>query len=203
MPTYVKGNVQITDLYVMDKSMDFGYHADDIVFQRDQEYYESETPGTAMVTLPKGYYEVILVAGGGGGSSYVGGAGAYFHGRVWLEGECTIVISDGGNAGGRYCRNNSGASALDSTLTSNGAVITCPGGRYGCARRKCGTAGLTYAPTYEITNDYTIMEVSTEQTRQEAWYLTYGQGGAKCTCDTCNGFKGNAGYCMLKYVGRS
>lgn len=166
-----------------------------------QVMFESGTANTYTISLRKGYYECILVAGGGGGSSNPGGAGAYFNAKVWLNGNYTIVIGSGGGGGASYCRNNSGAGGNNSTLSGPNVNIACPGGRRGCARRDGCGAGITYAPTYSISNTYFIREVSTEETRQNAWINSYGKGGDTCTCDTCAGFAGNSGYCKLTYVG--
>lgn len=202
MPIIIDGSTKVLDLVVNGRPMDWGYHSDDIIYQKDQIIFESETPGTNSFVLSPSFYEIILVAGGGGGSSQVGGAGGYFHGKVWIAGSCSIEIGGGGNGNGGYCRNNSGESGKPSIITAEGVSINCPGGRYGCGRRECGDAGLTYAPIYDITNKYTIIEKSVQETRQESWYLTYGQGGNRCASETGSGQPGNNGYCMIKYVGR-
>lgn len=161
--------------------------------------FSSSTPQTTTYQVPSsGMYQIIAVGGGGGSGQDRAGAGAYFNGNVYLnKGALNITIGAGGTASGGYCRNNNGASGGSTTVSQNGVSIVCPGGRYSCGRRNGCGAGQTYAPSYSISTQHTVLYTSYEQTSGTSWYGGYGAGASSCDCDDCAGKAGGSGYVAI------
>lgn len=165
-----------------------------------QKIFESATPGTTTFNIPSsGLYQIIAVGGGGGSGGARAGAGAYFNGYVYLtKGACTITVGAGGTASGGYCRNNNGGTGGNTSVTQGSAVsIVCPGGRYSCGRRNGCGAGPSYAPTYSISPQHTVLAVSENVTRGDSWYNGWGAGAYSCDCDECAGKVGTVGYVAI------
>lgn len=195
------GSYEIPEIYHGSDRIVKIYKGNNLLWQTDKTYLSSSTPSNGSIEVTKGFYHIVVVGAGGGSSTANGGAGAYLNVDVYFPTKRTLTYSIGrkGNPAGAYCRNNNGSSGGGSSLSTDGLSIVCSGGRYGCGRRnRCG-AGPTYAPSYSISVQNTLIGTSTSGTRMDSWYQGYGRGANGNNCDEYgNSDNATNGYILIQ-----
>lgn len=182
-----KGSIKTGDLYHGSTKIGKLYKGSTLVYESKlpagQVIFESPTPGTYTITIPKTQkYHIDLVGGGGGGTSmlgrvYTGGSAAYIKGETRLEkGDHVLIIGTGGIGHG----SSDGTNGSDSSFNGNIA-----GRGYGASTGRSGGGGTATVVSSGLTGENGIAGSTV------GWINGYGAGGRGGNGD------GRSGYCKI------